>query len=198
MRLVNRNNYNRTQHRLRLASNLERPTVSRIPIGSEENGEIYRIVPGAFEPVSEPTKLTTDRKVVSGDVLGINLNVHPQIPSARREGNLSEQSAISNDSIDSDGTGFVFHQLGAVEDAGSGPWLSTAFIAVVKFKKSGIADGSYLVYNFYPRNYQRERYGRRESEQWGYLSPQSRLSFARLADKIGDLKFADIQFDRDD
>ncbi|MCJ1352960.1 MAG: hypothetical protein MMC33_002944, partial [Icmadophila ericetorum] len=191
--------------------NLERPTVSRIPIGSEENGEIYRIVPGAFEPVSEPTKLTTDRKVVSGDVLGINLNVHPQIPSTRREGNLSEQSAISNDSIDSDGTGFVFHQLGAVEvwandpsalksneDAGSGPWLSTAFIAVVKFKKSGIADGSYLVYNFYPRNYQRERYGRRESEQWGYLSPQSRLSFARLADKIGDLKFADIQFDRDD
>ncbi|KAI9773593.1 MAG: hypothetical protein M1840_006867 [Geoglossum simile] len=84
------------------------------------------------------------------------------------------------------------HNLQSFEDAGKGPWLPTGFCVVMRFTKSGIANGLYLIYDFYPKNDLDSREKRTEDDNWGRLpgdGTNEQFSLARLADQITELRF---------
>jgi hypothetical protein len=198
-------NYNRDTDRGRLVNALERVIVPWIPVGSHRNGEIYRIAPGALGLQADDNDPKTDRELVPDNVLGVNTNVQPTVPYRSRKANFSEVSTKSNESDDSEIGGFVFHQIGALEfwggkvgnfrsykDAARGPWLPTRFCVVIRFGKSGTANGVYLIYDFYPRDESGERDLRMDSDDWGQLPgdrSSQQFSVAKIADEITELRF---------
>lgn len=201
-------NFNDATSRGKLVNAMQRTIVPWIPVGSDRNGEIYRMVPGAYGllPDQLEPKIESGRELVSMNVLGVNTNVQPKIPVRRRQANLSEESSRLNESDDMETGGFVFHQLGALEywgdepenltsyeGAANGDWLPTLFRVVVRFGRNGAANGIYIVYDFYPEDENgSSRYPKTDSEYWGQLPEDKsgqRVSIARIADKITDLRF---------
>jgi hypothetical protein len=201
-------NFNNATSRGKLVNAIQQSIVPWIPVGSDRNGEIYRIVPGAYGllPDQLEPKTESGRELVSMNVLGVNTNVQPKIPVGRRQAKLSEESSKSNESDDMETGGFVFHQLGALEywgdeaenltsyeDAANGEWLPTLFRVVVRFGRNGAANGIYIVYDFYPEDENgSSRYPKTDSEYWGQLPGDKsgeQYSIARIADKITDLRF---------
>ncbi|KAI9767865.1 MAG: hypothetical protein M1840_005358 [Geoglossum simile] len=155
-------NYNSEINRAKLVTAIQRIVVPWLPVGSYQNGGIYR---GPDQP--DPK---TDRMLVPTFVLGVNTNVQPAIPVRSRKANLSEMSTKSNESDDSEIAGFVFHQIGTLEywgdmvenfhsldDIARGPWLPTGFRVVVRFGRNGAANGIYIIYDFYPEDEWGER-----------------------------------------
>ncbi|KAI9763429.1 MAG: hypothetical protein M1840_000510 [Geoglossum simile] len=198
-------NYNSNIARGKLVTAVERPIVPWLPIGSYQNGGIYRIVPGAHGLQPDQPDPQTDRWLISMNVLGVDTNVQPTLPFRSRKANFSGASAKSNESDDSEIAGFVFHQIGTLEhwgdksenfrsfeDAARGPWLPTGFRAVVRFGKNGAANGIYIIYDFYPKDEWGERRLKVTGDYWGCL-PQDRsnqqFSMAKLADTITELRF---------
>jgi hypothetical protein len=158
-------NYNSNIARGKLVTTVERSIVPWLPVGSYQNGGIYRIVPGAHGLQLDQPDPKTDRWLVSMNVLGINTDVQPTIPFRSCKANFSEASTKSNESDDPEIAGFVFHQIGTLEywgdksknfrsfeDAARGPWSPTGFCAVVRFGRSGAANRIYIFYNFYPKD----------------------------------------------
>ena len=113
--MISKTNYNRDTDRGKLVNALERTVVAWIPVGSYRNGEIYRIVPGAYGLRADEQDPKTDREMVEDNVLGVNTNVQLRIPFRSRKANFSEVSTKSNESDDSETGGFVFHQIGTLE-----------------------------------------------------------------------------------
>ncbi|KAI9764144.1 MAG: hypothetical protein M1839_006043 [Geoglossum umbratile] len=198
-------NFNHDIARGKLVNTLERSVVPWLPVGRDRAGAIYRIVPGAYGLLPDQQDPETDRELVSMNVLGINTNVQPKIPSRSRKANFSEQSTRSNESDDSDYAGFVFHQIGnlefwgdnpddlrSYEDAANGKWFPTHFHAVIRFGRNGAANGVYVIYDFYPENEYLEERQKIDHDNWGYLPSDvtdDQITFAKIADKITDLRF---------
>ncbi|KAI9784572.1 MAG: hypothetical protein M1839_001794 [Geoglossum umbratile] len=62
----------------------------------------------------------------------------------------------------------------------------------MRFTKSGIANGLYLIYDFYPKNDLDSREKRTQDDSWGRLpgdDTNEQFSLARLADQIAELRF---------
>jgi hypothetical protein len=202
--MIAKMNYNSATDRGKLVSAVERAVVPWLPVG-ERNGKVYRILPGVHGLQPDQPTPKTDRELVSANVLGVNTNVQPSKPARTRKANLSEMSTKSNESDDPGTDGFIFHQIGTLdvwgddrhnlqsfEDAGKGPWLPTGFCVVMRFTKSGIANGLYLIYDFYPKNDLDSREKRIEDDNWGRLpgdGTSEQFSLARLADQITELRF---------
>ena len=202
--MVAKMNYNSTTDRGKLVSAVERVVVPWLPVG-ERNGKAYRIFPGVYGLQSDQSMPKTNRELISANVLGVNTNVQPSKPARTRKGNLSEMSTRSNESDDPGTGGFVFHQIGTLEvwgderhnlqsfeDAGRGPWLPTGFCVVMRFTKSGTANGLYLIYDFYPQDDLDNREKRTEDNNWGCLpgdGTNEQFSLARFADQITELRF---------
>ncbi|KAI9761715.1 MAG: hypothetical protein M1840_001719 [Geoglossum simile] len=197
-------NFNDQIARGKLVNTLERSVVPWLPVGRDQAGTIYRIVPGAYGLLPDQQDPKTDRELVSMNVLGVNTNVQPKIPSRSRGAsfsgaNFSEESTKSNRPDDPDHAGFVFHQIGNLEfwgdnpdnlrsyaDAAKGPWFPTHFYAVMRFGRNGAANGVYVIFDFYPENELIEH------DNWGYLPgdvTNEQVTFAKIADKITDLRF---------
>ncbi|KAI9761453.1 MAG: hypothetical protein M1840_001797 [Geoglossum simile] len=198
-------NYNNTMARAKLVDVLERTVVPWLPVGTDRAGGIYRIVPGAYGLLPDQQDPKTDRELVSMNVLGVNTNVQPAIPSRSRKANLSEMSTRSNESDDSDYAGFVFHQIGNLEywgsdpkslktydDAANGSWFPTRFHAVMRFGRNGAANGVFVIYDFYPEDEYLEERRKVNDPHWGYLPSDvsdKPISIAKIAGKITDLRF---------
>jgi hypothetical protein len=199
-------NYNNDIDRGKLVTAVERIVVPWLPVGSYQNGGVYRILPGAYGLQPDQPGPKTDRMLVSTNVLGVNTNIQPKIPLRSRKANLSERSTKSNESDDLEIAGFVFHQIGtlqyrgdevenfqSLEDAARGPWLATGFGVVVRFGRSGAANGIYIIYDFYPEDEWGERNLKLDDDEyWGRL-PKDRthqqFSMAKIADTITELRF---------
>jgi hypothetical protein len=127
------------------------------------------------------------------------------VPYQSRKANFSEVSTKSNEPDDLEIGGFVFHQIRTLEfwgdkvenfrsyeDAARGPWLPTRFCAVIRFGRSGTANGVYLIYDFYPRDESGERDLRTDSDDWGQLPGDrsgQQFSVTKIADEITELRF---------
>ncbi|KAI9776287.1 MAG: hypothetical protein M1839_000446 [Geoglossum umbratile] len=182
-------NYNSDIARGKLVTAVERRVVPWLPVGSYQNGGIYRIVPGAHGLQPDQPDPKTDRWLISMNVLGVNTNA----------------STKSNESDDSEIAGFIFHQIGTLEywgdkvenfrsfeDAARGPWLPTGFRVVVRFGRNGAANGIYIIYDFYPKDEGGERGLKVTGDYWGRL-PKDRsnqqFSIAKIADTVMELRF---------
>ncbi|KAI9765294.1 MAG: hypothetical protein M1840_007493 [Geoglossum simile] len=135
------------------------------------------------------------------NVLGINTNVQPKKPPKSRKPHFPAESTISNESDDPGYAGFVFHQIGDLEFWGGGPadlrnlrdygpWHSTHFQAVMRFGRNGVANGVYVIYDFYPEHVYLEERQKIDHDEWGYLPDDftdCQISCAKIADKITDL-----------
>ncbi|KAI9774440.1 MAG: hypothetical protein M1839_001723 [Geoglossum umbratile] len=146
-------------------------------------------------------------------VLGVNTNVQPKIPVHRRMDNLPVMSTKFNESEDSEITGFVFHQIGILEfweswggdgggsvedndvesskDVDRGKWRPTGFHVVVRFRRSGAANGIYIIYNFYPKDEEGDHYLKINSDRWGRLpddKTRQQFSMAKIADTMTELQ----------
>ncbi|KAH0565681.1 hypothetical protein GP486_000921 [Trichoglossum hirsutum] len=199
-------NFNNDISRGKLVNILERSVVPWLPVGRDRAGTIYRIVPGAWGLLPDQQDPKTNRELVSMNVLGVNTNVQPKIPSRSRKANFSEESTRSNESDDYEHAGFVFHQIGNLEywadnpedlrsykDAAEGTWFPTQFHAVVRFGRNGAANGVYVIYDFYPEDEYLEERRRIDDDDWGYLPrdlTDQQIALAKIADKITDLKFS--------
>jgi hypothetical protein len=99
-----------------------------------------------------------------------------------RKANFSEASTKLNESDDSETGGFVFHQIGILEfwgdeaedfrcyeDAARGFWLPTELCAVIRFGRTGTANGVYIIYDFYPTDDFGERGLETDGDNWGQL-----------------------------
>jgi hypothetical protein len=89
-------NYNNDIARGKLVTAIERSVVPWLPVGSYQNGGIYRIVPGAHGLQPDQPDPKTDRWLISMNVLGVNTNVQPTLPIRSRKANFSEASTKSN------------------------------------------------------------------------------------------------------
>jgi hypothetical protein len=80
-----------------------------------------------------------------------------------------------------------------MEAAAQGPWLPAEFCVVMRFTRSGGANGLYIIYDFYPEaqdGTSRRVDQRVEHMVWGYLPGGGRqFSIAKIADEIADLRF---------
>ncbi|KAI9868509.1 MAG: hypothetical protein M1813_005953 [Trichoglossum hirsutum] len=199
-------NFNNDIARGKLVNTLERSVVPWLPVGKDRAGAYYRIVPGAYGLLPDQQDPKTDRELVSMNVLGVNTNVQPRIPSRSRKANFSEESTRSNESDDSDYAGFVFHQIGNLEiwgdnprdlgdyeDAANGTWFPTQFHAVMRFGRNGAAaNGVYVIYDFYPEDEYLQERRKIDHDNWGFLPSDvtnDQVTFAKIADKITDLRF---------
>jgi hypothetical protein len=72
-------NYNSKIARAKLVTAVQRPIVPWLPVGSYQNGGIYRIVPGGHLLHPDQPDPETDRTLVSMNVLGVNTNVQPAL-----------------------------------------------------------------------------------------------------------------------
>ncbi|KAI9776305.1 MAG: hypothetical protein M1839_000466 [Geoglossum umbratile] len=198
-------NYSSQIARAKLVTAVHRPVVPWLPVGSYQNGGIYRIVPAGHWLRPDQLDPETDRTLVSRNVLGINTNVQPALPVRSRKANFSEASTKSNESDDAEIAGFVFHHIGTLEywgdksenlrsfeDAARGPWLPTGFTVVVRFGRIGAANGIYIIYDFYPEDELGDRDTKMTGDHWGRLpddKSNQQFSIARLADTIMELRF---------
>src|SRR5450432_1027373 len=85
-------NYNDPTSRGMLVSAVERGVVPWLPVGKDQNGEIYRILPGADGLKPDQLYPKTDRELASLNVLGVNTNAPARYPARSRQANLSEES----------------------------------------------------------------------------------------------------------
>ncbi|KAI9855158.1 MAG: hypothetical protein M1813_000517 [Trichoglossum hirsutum] len=196
-------NYNRATDRGKLVNVLQRTIVPWLPVGNDRYGEIYRISPGAYGLRPDQPKPKIDRELVSMNVLGVNTNVQPKIPFQSRKANFSEESTKSDESDDLETGGFVFHQIGNLEqwgdepenltsydDAANGDWLPTDFYVAVRFGRNGAANGVYIIHDFYPVDESGSRNRKIVTECWGILPGGGpRFSIAKIANEITDLRF---------
>ena len=72
--------------------------------------------------------------------------------------------------------------------------MPTGFCVVIRFGRSGTANGVYLIYDFYPRDEfgDGERDLRTDSDNWGQLPGDrsgQQFSIAKIADEITELRF---------
>ncbi|KAF3483804.1 uncharacterized protein GIQ15_03128 [Arthroderma uncinatum] len=204
--LIDNMSYNSHEERCELLRIIDSPVVPWIHVGKDKYGSHYRISPQSdtlypdkeFSPPGGNEPLPTS-------VLGVNLNVQPRNPPCRRRGHYAEESNMSNESDDTSDTGFVFHQIGILEewvgDSGipkskenisQGPWFPTGFGVVVKFGRNGLADGIYIIYNFLPVDdctYERAKC-RSDHPTWGYLGRRSdKFAVAKIANQMSSLGF---------
>lgn len=203
--MIDTMNYNDKLQRAELVSSVHKNIVPWIPAGTDVEGDIYRIVPQPYGLLADQQFPQTDRKIISPNVLGVNINVQPRQPSHRRIANYSEESTQSNESDDSTGTGFVFHQMGMLEiwsgetdepktenNVAGGPWSPADFGVVMRIDRSGAPAGVYIIYDFYPTD---PSTGKRPSERrnighWGQLGDlPGRIAIAKIADTASELKF---------
>ncbi|KAI9776167.1 MAG: hypothetical protein M1839_000583 [Geoglossum umbratile] len=196
-------NYNRDIECGKLVNFLQRTIAPWLPVGSDRWGEIYRISPAAYGLRPDQPMPKTDRELVPMNVLGVNTNVQPRIPVRSRQANFSEESTKSNESDDLETGGFVFHQIGnleqwgdepenltSYEDAANGTWLPTDFHVVVRFGRSGAANGIYIIHDFYPVDERGSRDRKIVTDWWGCLPGGGpRFSIAKIAKEITDLGF---------
>lgn len=214
--LIHNMNYNNSRDRGILVDAIERTVVPWLPVGSDNNGEIYRIVPGAYGLRADQANPKTHYEILSKNVLGVNTYLPAFYSSSRSETRLSEDSPNSNESSDiyskqsddPDMGGFVFHQIGAVErwgdepenltcydDAAKGTWLPTEFSAVVRFGRNGHGNGIYIIQDFYPRDDDGTRGARIGGDDWGFIAgpdATERFSMVRIANSITELKFGQV------
>ncbi|KAK2746202.1 hypothetical protein FQN57_003324 [Myotisia sp. PD_48] len=125
----------------------------------------------------------TNREIISPNVLGVNLNVQPLLPSHCRIANYSEESTLSNESDDHEESGFVFHQIGILEyffpadkdEDGSDSQdesLPADFGVVVRIGRNGAPAGIYLIYDSYsvdPDIVMSRPTQRPNTDRWGEL-----------------------------
>jgi hypothetical protein len=189
----------------KLVNILEQSMVPWLPVGNDRTGAIYCIVPGAFGLLPDQQDPKTNCELVPMNVLGVNTNVQLKIPSRSGKLNFSEESTRSNESGDSDYTGFVFHQIGnleywaddpdnlrSYEDAAKENWLPTQFHVVMRFGRNGAANGVYVIYDFYPEDEYLQERRKVDDDDWGYLPSDltdRQIAFAKIANKITDLRF---------
>ncbi|KAK2868055.1 hypothetical protein FQN49_003206 [Arthroderma sp. PD_2] len=204
--LLDSMNYNEFNQRAELLRIINKAVVPWIPAGKDINGDLYRVSPAAY--ALYPDKFLPESSVLaelSPSVLGVNLNVQPPKPPHRRVANYSEESTLSNESDDSEGTGFVFHQIGILEiwagdkkkprtaeNIAKGRWHPTRFCAVMRFGRNGLADGVYIIYNFFPGDPITDfRPTERLDEViWGGLGKlPGRITVAKIADTMSELGF---------
>jgi hypothetical protein len=73
-------NYNSDIAHGKLVTAVERRVVPWLPVGSYQNGGIYRITPGAHGLQPDQPDPKTDHWLISMNVLGVNTNVQPTLP----------------------------------------------------------------------------------------------------------------------
>jgi hypothetical protein len=180
------------------------PNVPWLHAGTVKGG-IYRIVPRRDALLPDNKFPNTDRELIWSVVLGVNLNVQPALPTGPRVANYPEESSEANESDDSEGTGFVFHQIGMLEEWMEAPengkvtekdfgaddeWSPTEFGVVVRILRNGAAGGIYIIYNFYQEDASYKRGKWHDLESWGTLGDVAvRMSVARIADSMSELSF---------
>ena len=208
--LLERTDYNNPAVHFDVAWKL---SISRepIPVGKDENGDFYRIIPDPSALLADVQDPVTNHELVRQEFLGVDFNAQPPGRDHRQTARLPEKSAFSNNNKknnDSSKDGFVFFQLGRVEvlfveeedeevesleDAWEGDWMDTRFCAALRITNDGAADGVYLFYDFYcPDDMTGYRFPKRLGEFWGYLGEGTRqFSCARIANRLSDLKLFD-------
>ncbi|KAF4624809.1 hypothetical protein G7Y89_g13359 [Cudoniella acicularis] len=82
-----------------------------LPLGVDSNGQIYRILRGTNALITYSTK-SFSRPLFPSYILGVNTN--PVAPASENKED-SKENAKSNESDESEASGFVFFQLGMVE-----------------------------------------------------------------------------------
>ena len=194
--------YNDRSSRAKLVTAMYREITPWIPIGRDENGDFYRIVLNPDALLPDQRCPPESHGLVWSNVLGVNTNVQPHIPTHNRANDRPEKSRRINVSDDSDDSGFIFHQIGNVEiwcdeqgnlqtlkDAGEGPWFTDSYAAVMRINKSGASNGVYVMFDFYePDDVNGNRFPKRNDPSWGHLGDgTTQFSCARIADKISDL-----------
>jgi hypothetical protein len=207
LEMIEKTNYNNDLDRAKLTTTIGKMYVPWIPVGRDKNGDIYRIVPHPMTLLPDNLEPKVQNTPMSLNVLGVNTNVQPKTPRHRRHPSLLAESTTSNESDDDEdeGNGFIFHQLGVMEiwcnhtdsltcdqDAAEGPWLPCGFCVVIRFGRNGVANGIYIIYDFYLEDYLTgNRYPKVEDDSnWGYLGKtDQQFSVAKIADKITDLGF---------
>lgn len=117
--IIAKMNYNSVIDRGKLVNAMEKSILPWFPVGNDQDGDIYRILPGAYRPqADQPKPQTGGLELVSDNVLVVDTNVQTRNPVGRRKANFSEESIQSNNSDDSDIGGLVFHQIGTLEYCG--------------------------------------------------------------------------------
>ena len=196
-------NYNSATDRGKLVSVIQRSVVPWLPVGKDHLGQFYRILPGADGLLADQQRPKTDRELVSTNVLGVNTNVQPRRPPGSRQAKLPDESTRCNESDDSDLGGFVFHQIGILQTWGDEPeamrntqdaaereWLNTDFCVVMRFGRNGIANGLYLIFDFYSPDENGCRDWKASDNNWGWmLDWNEQICMAKLADDIHELSF---------
>ncbi|KAI9776301.1 MAG: hypothetical protein M1839_000462 [Geoglossum umbratile] len=169
-------NFNNITARGKLVDVQQRCVVPWLPVG-DRDGEIYRIIPGAYGLLPDQQNPKTERELASMNVLGVNTNVQLVIPSQSRKAHFSGESTKSNESDDMEQGGFVFHQIGDLEYWGDEPENLTSY--------EDAANGDWLSTELHCRQ-------RFDLDGWGLLpgkGPDQRVAIAKIADKITDLRF---------
>ncbi|KAI9778194.1 MAG: hypothetical protein M1839_008311 [Geoglossum umbratile] len=218
-KVIDTTNYNDDTDRLKLFSAVHDDIFPEVYIGTYWNGGIYCIIPEALrlqpdQPDPEAHRSFASHSLLEDCVLGVNTNVQPKIPLHRRMANLPVMSTKLNESEDSEIAGFVFHQIGILEfwessedddddenvedddvesskDVDSGNWEPTGFHVVVRFGRSGAANGIYIIYDFYPKDEEGDRYLKINSNRWGRLpndKTRQQFSIAKIADTMTELQ----------
>lgn len=70
-----------------------------IPIGKDNNGDFYCIVPRFRALLADQPHPATNNELVEEDILGVNINVQPPEPAHPRTADLPKQSTVLNDSL---------------------------------------------------------------------------------------------------
>ncbi|KAL8782715.1 MAG: hypothetical protein Q9213_005139 [Squamulea squamosa] len=162
-----------------------------VTIVGTSRGALYDVVLVTVLHASRPPKYPQDRRMLSEDVLGININVEPveepkdQSASLVRRKRSKFQSKKSHHSTNSDdpdlNTFNIMHQIGilrayqgkynttkdAIDD--DSRWYDTGFVLVSDIT-SGKARGIWIVYNFNPTTCSGEEVCHIEDDVvWGWL-----------------------------
>ncbi|PGH14926.1 hypothetical protein AJ79_02789 [Helicocarpus griseus UAMH5409] len=209
-RMIDNTNYNDQLQCAKLVAAVHKNVVPIIPVGTDADGDVYRISPEAFDLLAGKEPPQPCSGLVTSSVLGVNLNVQPRLPTCRRAANTSEDSVMSNESDDSPGTGFVFHQIGILErflvtenrrpteeNLNKGQWFSTHYGVVVRFERSGNANGVYIICDYYPTD---THTGERPTERLdlthigSFGRSEIPMSVAKIAEKASDFTGFDRRF----
>ena len=76
------------------------------------------------------------------------------------------------------------------EDAAEGEWLNTDFCVVMRFGRNGVANGLYLIFDFYSPDENGYRDWKVSENNWGWmLDWNKQFCMAKLADDIHELSF---------
>ncbi|KAK2739278.1 hypothetical protein FQN57_006613 [Myotisia sp. PD_48] len=203
---IDTSNYNNQLQRARIVSMIHTKNVPWLYAGTNSQGDIYRIIPQPYALVADQPLPKTGYEIISPNVLGVNLNVQPSQPSHRRIGHYAEESTMSNESDDPQETGFVFHQIGALElfypageneegDFCEDDSSPTNFAVVVRIGRNGAPAGIYIIYDFYSfdSNCESRPLKRYDDPYWGYLDGVSGpVAVAKIADTLSELDISSL------